>query len=170
MSRRTWIVPGASLLLAACSPAQNGGAENADPPASAVSTDARITMARGPCYGTCPVYSVAITADGTVTFSGERHVDSTGTRTHRIEAPAAAALMQNLATDGFFELADRYAYKDASCGLYHTDAPTVTLSLLLNGRTKTVQHDQGCRDAPESLNRMQARIDSVAGVARWIGR
>lgn len=163
------IGPLGALLLAACSPAQNGGVDSADPPAAAVSSESRVTMERGPCYGTCPVYSVAIAADGTVTFDGERHVASTGTMTHRIESAAAAALLQSLAADGFYELADTYVYKAAACGMYHTDAPTVTLTLVLDGRTKTVQHDQGCRDAPESLNRMQARIDSVAGVSRWIG-
>lgn len=157
-------------LLAACTPAQNGSVENGDPPAAAVSSESRVTLERGPCYGTCPVYSVAVDADGGVTFEGERHVASTGTSTHTIEPAAAAALMQSLAADGFFELSDRYVYKAAACGPYHTDAPVVTLTLVLDGRTKTVEHDYGCQGAPASLGRMQARIDSVAGVSRWIGR
>jgi len=167
---RSCIAPLGAVLLIACGPAQNGGVDTANPPAAVVSSDSRVTMERGPCYGACPVYSVAIAADGTVTFDGERHVEATGTSTQRIEPAAAAELLRSLDADGFFELADRYVYKEAACGLYHTDAPVVTLTLVLDGRTKTVQHDQGCRDAPESLGRMQSRIDSVAGVSRWIGR
>lgn len=171
---RACIAPRAGVLgaalLAACTPAQNGSVENGDPPAAAVSSESHVTLERGPCYGTCPVYSVAIDADGAVTFEGQRHVESTGTSTHRIDSSAAAALMHSLEAEGFFDLADRYVYKAAACGPYHTDAPVVKLTLVLDGRTKTVEHDQGCQDAPESLGRMQARIDSVAGVSRWIGR
>jgi hypothetical protein len=159
----------ATTAMGACVPAQNG-VENADPPAAVVSSDSRVTMERFPCYGTCPVYRVGITADGVVTFTGERFVDSTGTMTHRIEPAVAAGLMQELAASGFFELADKYTYDAKECGMYHTDAPRVTLVLHIDGRSKTVEHDYGCGGAPATLRSLQERVDSVAGVARWVGR
>jgi hypothetical protein len=156
-------------VTAACSPAQNGRADNVNPPASVVSADSRITMQRTPCFGMCPVYTVDITADGVVTFNGERFVDVTGISTAAIEPDSAAALIQEMVAGGFFDLADSYAYGEKVCGSYHTDAPRVTLTLRTRGRVKTVEHDYGCSDVPAQLRVMQERVDSVAGVERWVG-
>jgi hypothetical protein len=160
----------ASAFAGACSPAQNGRVDSANPASAAVSADSRITMQRLPCFGTCPVYRVDVTADGTVTFTGETFVDSIGTSTAAIEPAAAAALMQELVAGGFFDLADRYAYGDKECGDYHTDAPRVNLTLRMGAREKTVEHDYGCSGAPAALRDMQEQVDIVAGVERWVGR
>ncbi|HSK20500.1 MAG TPA: DUF6438 domain-containing protein [Longimicrobiales bacterium] len=159
----------AAGTVAACSPAQNGAADGANQPAAVVSAGSRITMQRMPCFGTCPVYTVDITADGTVSFTGERFVDSTGTRTAAIAPDSAAALMQELIARGFHDFADRYTHEAKECGSYHTDAPRVILTLRAGGRLKTVEHDYGCSDAPDELRALQERVDSVAGVKRWVG-
>lgn len=159
-----------AVFAAACTPAQNGGTDTADaPPAHAVSGDSYISLQRQPCFGTCPVYTVNLAADGTITFEGEQFVATMGTATRTITAREVAALMHSMEGDGFFELDDRYTYGDKGCGQYHTDAPRVILTLRMDGRTKTVEHDYGCNDAPAPLRVMQERVDSVAGVSRWIG-
>ena len=155
--------------VAACSPAQNGTADGANQPAAVVSADSRVTMQRMPCFGTCPVYTVDIMADGTVTFTGENFVDSTGTRTAAIAPDSAAALMRELTARGFHDFADRYTHEAKECGSYHTDAPRVILTLRTSGRVKTVEHDHGCSDAHDALRALQDRVDSVAGVRRWVG-
>jgi hypothetical protein len=165
------VVFAAAVAIAghACTPAQNGGPENAGPPSAVVSSDSRVSMERLPCFGTCPVYRVAIAADGAVTFAGERYVDTIGTASHRIEPGEAAALMHALVDGGFFDLADDYTQGAKECGMYHTDAPRVNLTVRVDGRSKTVQHDYGCGGAPPSLRSLQERVDSVAGVSRWVG-
>jgi len=42
-----------------------------------------ITMYRGMCYGECPVYSVRITGDGWVSYSGGSFVKEVGNRQAR---------------------------------------------------------------------------------------
>lgn len=157
----------ALLAAGACAPAQNGSP--GDGAAAAVSGDSRITMQRLPCYGTCPVYRVTIAADGTVTFDGERHVAASGTHTATVAAADAAALMRELDAAGFFGLEEKYVYPAQACGSYHTDAPRVLLTLVLDGRSRTVEHDHGCGGAPALLRTLQDRVDEVAGTARWIG-
>ena len=159
----------AAGTLTACSPAQNGTVDGANQPAAVVSADSRVTMQRMPCFGTCPVYTVDITADGTVRFTGENFVDSTGTRTAAIAPDSATALMREMIARGFHDFADRYTYEAKECGSYHTDAPRVILTLNAGGRVKTVEHDYGCSDAPDELRALQERVDSVAGVRRWVG-
>ena len=158
-----------ALGTAACSPAQNGTADGANQPAAVVSADSRVTMQRMPCFGTCPVYTVDIRADGTVTFTGENFVDSTGTRTAAIAPDSAAALMREMMVRGFHDFADRYTQDAKECGSYHTDAPRVILTLRTSGRVKSVEHDYGCSDAPGALRALQDRVDSIAGVKRWVG-
>jgi hypothetical protein len=165
-------VTGSLLLLAAaaCGPAQNGGVEGADPQVSSVSADSRVTMQRLPCFGTCPMYTVEVDAGGAVAFTGERFVATMGRATRTIPARDAAALLQHLSDAGFLALAERYTHESKACGSYHTDAPRVIMTLVLNGRSKTVEHDYGCADAPAALRTMQERVDSVAGVAAWVGQ
>ncbi len=159
----------AVMLIAACAPAQNGGHAQ-ETNSTTVDMAAYVEMERGPCFGTCPVYGVEIDAAGVVTFDGRRFVEHAGTATAQIDADAAADLMRRIEADGFFDLAARYEYGTKQCEPYHTDAPHVTLTLSLDGRTHTVQHDYGCTGAPAALRRMHERVDSVAGVQRWIGR
>ncbi len=168
---RAWLLDAlACALLAGCTPAQNGTARQEDARGATVDAAARVTMERGPCFGTCPVYHVELAADGSVTFEGIRFVEHTGGATATVGPTAVATLLRSLEADGFFSLAERYTHGAKACGAYHTDAPVVTLTVKLDGRTRTVEHDHGCADAPAALRAMQERVDSVAGVARWVGR
>jgi hypothetical protein len=59
---------------------------------------AEIRYEVGPCYGTCPVYSVAVEADGTTHYTGERHTAVAGERTQAGDAATFRSLQQRLAT------------------------------------------------------------------------
>jgi hypothetical protein len=129
-----------------------------------------VTLERGPCFGTCPVYRVSLSADGMVEFLGTRFVSRVGNASARVAPDAVASLVRSLETSGFFGLADAYVPDAPTCGRYHTDAPTVSISVQAHGRDKTVRHDHGCGGAPDQLTGFEHLIDSVAGTARWIGR
>ncbi|HEX6132777.1 MAG TPA: DUF6438 domain-containing protein [Longimicrobiales bacterium] len=158
----------AALAAGACTPAQNGTGNDL-PRSDVVSGDSQVTLERRPCFGTCPVYTVVIAADGTVTFTGVQHVDTVGTATATIGDAAAAALMNELVDAGFLELDDDYTMDAKGCGPYHTDAPTVITTLRVDGRTKRIEHDHGCGGAPATLRALEERVDSVASVSRWVG-
>ena len=67
----------AAVVVAACSRRE---AE----PAAAPAAGPAVTLERTPCFGTCPVYTVAISRSGEVTFDGKRHVAHTGQATATI--------------------------------------------------------------------------------------
>jgi hypothetical protein len=104
-----------------------------------------------------------------VEFVGTRFVSRVGTDSARVAAGEIDSLVGSLETAGFFGLADAYVPDAPTCGPYHTDAPTVTISVTAPGRSKTVRHDHGCGGAPDHLTGLEQLIDSVAGTARWIG-
>lgn len=152
--------------LGACGPR----APQVPAPDSASTANSAVTLERGPCFGTCPVYRVSLAGDGTVGFVGTRFVSRMGTDTSRVAPEVVNRLVQSLDAAGFFALADAYVPDAAACGLYHTDAPTVSITVRVPGRDKTVRHDHGCAGAPAELTRLEHLIDSVAGTARWTGR
>ena len=167
MIARAGLVRG--LALAACSPREPSPATR--PAAEAAAAQAPVvTLERTPCFGTCPVYTVAITPSGTVRFNGRHHVAHTGEATATIPAARVDSLLAELKAGGYFELADRYVMDALACGMYATDSPTIITSATLGGMTKTIRHDRGCSAAPAELSRLEQRIDEVAGTGRWTGR
>jgi hypothetical protein len=154
-----------ALAVAAC--ARQEARPAAEP--AAVELPA-VTLERTPCFGTCPVYAVAISRSGTVRFTGKHHVAQSGDATATIPAARVDSLLAELEAGGYFGFADAYVMSSPACGMYATDSPTVITSATREGVTKTIRHDRGCSAAPQELSRLEQRIDEVAGTARWIGR
>jgi hypothetical protein len=154
-----------ALTVAACARPETppaAGPASAEVPA--------VRLERTPCFGTCPVYAVAISRAGTVRFTGKHHVARTGEATATIPAARVDSLLAELEAGGYFEFADAYVMSSPACGMYATDSPTVITSATRDGVTKMIRHDRGCSAAPPELSQLEQRIDEVAGTARWIGR
>jgi hypothetical protein len=149
----TNILVTAGLALAACTPIQS---------ASTIEDAARISLERGPCFGTCPIYKVEIHGDGTVIYTGERFVKVTGEQRAQISPVAVAGLVDQFVMFGFFDLKDEYIAEV-------TDLPTYTLSVSLSGRQKTVT-DYGGKMAnmPPIVTVLENEVDRVAGTQQWI--
>ena len=129
-----------------------------------------ISLERGPCFGTCPVYTVTLEGSGAVLFVGRRFVADTGVSTATVPAARIDSLVAELVAGGYFEFADRYRAGEPGCERYATDLPSVTTEVRAAGRVKRIEHDHGCMAAPEALSALEARIDEVAGVSRWLRR
>ena len=129
-----------------------------------------VSLERGSCYGTCPVYTVSVDRSGAVRFEGRRFVADTGVFTAIAPAARVDSLLAELEAGGFFRLVDRYGMGEPGCDRYATDLPTVIIEVRVGGRTKRVEHDHGCAGAPAALSAMERRIDEVTGVEQWVGR
>jgi len=156
----------ALTLLAGCGPRS----PEVPTPEADSSTTTMVTLERGSCFGTCPVYRVSLDGEGRVDFVGTRFVSREGADTSRVAPDQVGRLVDSLDGAGYFALADQYVPDSPACGRYATDAPTVTTSVRWNGRSKTVRHDHGCAGAPAALAGMERLIDSVAGTGRWTTR
>jgi hypothetical protein len=159
--------------LTACSPRPPAGDGTPTPdgaPGTAGAEPPAVTLERTPCFGTCPVYQVAVSRSGVVRFVGKNHVAQEGEATAKIPAARVEGLLRELEAGGYFGLADAYVVDSPACGQYATDSPTVITSASAGGRTKSIRHDYGCNAAPGELGRLERLIDEVAGTSRWIGR
>ena len=132
--------------------------------------DDAITLERTACFGTCPMYKVMITSDGTVSFNGQRFTRTIGTAKGKITPNEFRALVTEFEKIDYFSLPDAYVPGTPVCPQRITDMPSANTSIRLKGKMKSVAHYHGCGDAGAlaKLTALEKRIDEVAGTQKWI--
>jgi len=154
-----------TLLLALCG---FGVAQGAD--SARIENLERFTLARGACYGTCPVYRVTIFQDGRVEYMGEHFVKVEGMRTKKLGPQAMRRLKAEVEGIAYMRLLDRYDSREAGCASVSTDASSVSTSVIADGKAKSVDHYLGCMGAlGERLKSFEDRIDEIVGTVAWVG-
>jgi hypothetical protein len=127
-------------------------------------------MARGACFGACPIYKVTVASDGKVTFDGATFVKTRGTATGMIIPEDFNKLVAEFEKIKFFSLDDKYEPGSPNCGPAATDLPYVRTSIQMNGKTKSVSHYQGCfkSEVVRALFDLDRKIDEIARTEKWI--
>ena len=151
MSRLVASIAVAAVMFCVCS--RTGLAQTETIPA-----DFLIKLERTACFGTCPVYSVTIDAQGNVVYEGTSSVSVEGRQTDRIPASAVNALLATAERIGFYDLRDSYRAPI-------TDLPTTFVTMTANGRTKRIED---YFSAPPGLKELERQIDEAARTARWV--
>jgi hypothetical protein len=128
-----------------------------------------VSVAHTACFGTCPIYSVAVRSDGLVQYFGEQYVDTLGYASWTIDPGAARRLACQVSRHRFDGLPREFR----PCA---TDAPLTVTRAMIDGQVHVVSRSSAnemCRGpavAPRWLVAMEARIDEVAGTAARIRR
>jgi hypothetical protein len=118
-----------------------------------------ITIQRKGCFGTCPVYSATLRADGVATYTGGRNAPRTGGHTGRAYFGDFARLALFVEQSGFMQLAGRYTAP-------WTDDETVVVSITnRDGTTKEVSNYG--RFGPPNLWVLERAIDAVVNEIDW---
>lgn len=133
------------------------------PAASAVPDSIfRVSLNRGGCFGSCPVYRVEIRSSGLVRFTGSRSVAEPsvpcqGARRWRIDPTAVARLEALIERKGFSGFKPEYI-----AGL--TDQASSTVTVTRRGHAKSVRDYAGWRvGMPKAMTDIEAAIDIAAG-------
>lgn len=134
------------------------------------SSDDSIALERTACFGTCPIYTVTISADGTVSFEGRRFTKVQGSASGHITAAAFRDLAGEFEKVDYFSLPDEFTPGTKLCPNMVTDMPSANTSIRLNGKAKRVGHYYGCGNLPvlDKLSALEKKIDEVAGTQKWI--
>src|SRR5438034_10664804 len=99
-----------------------------------------IQMSRGPCYGTCPSYTVTIHGSGSVEYVGGRFVKDRSPQVDRLGREQVIAVLQSLDRARFPALEDR-------AFTWCFDSASVGISVSADGSTKRVVSDSYCDGA-----------------------
>lgn len=124
--------------------------------------DVVITLERTACFGTCPVYTLVIYGSGTVIYEGEDFVKIKGKQETTISQEEIKQLISEFETVDYFSLNDSYTERTI------TDAETVTTSITIDGKTKTIEHYHGDFSAPKQLTELEDKIDVIVNSNQWI--
>jgi hypothetical protein len=127
---------------------------------------------------------MTITADGTMKFTPEGAFAIRGDGpmpslpiTGRITADRLNELLTGFRLIKFFSLQRRYGSAGRgktgpSCPEYSTDSSSADVTLVINGKRKTVSHYLGCSGAPilDRLIVLEDKIDDLANTQQWTSR
>ena len=125
--------------------------------------DLIIRLKRTVCFGECPAYMLTIKADGKVNFFGQDHTKVKGQAEGAISEEKIKQLIEEFKKVKFFDLEDNYL-----TGNCDTDSATVHTTLFINGKTKRIEHNLGCKE-PKELTKLENKIDEIVGTSKWIG-
>jgi hypothetical protein len=114
-----------------------------------------VTLQRDPCFGNCPVYSVALFEDGTVVYMGIANVSDIGVRVLKADAFAVDGIAQQAKALGYFDW--KAAYQDQ----VKTDQSTVTTSIYLGDQSQRIVRYDGDPNAPVGLLWIEQSIDQL---------
>lgn len=157
------------VLLVGCA---NGRAHLS--PQQSIPADTLITLKRSACYGTCPDYTLTVSADGTVTFEGREYVKTKGVVKANLPPEKLRQLIALFDEAKYFSFKDKYQTEEDGCPEVWTDYPSAVTSIRINGKSKTVSHYLGCQDGrakliyPKGLNKLENQIDEIVGTQKWI--
>lgn len=138
-----------------------------------IPADLNVTLQRGACFGTCPKYSINLKANttvgdkiittGTVTYDGKQFVCVKGIKySYNLPQNTLQQLVSEINKANFFSLNERYDVEQA------TDLPNATITVTMNGQTKTIYHYYGDFSAPEGLTQLEDKIDALLNSNQWI--
>ena len=135
--------------------------------------DTLITLEKPGCFLGCPDYIVTISADGTVTFEGKANVKVKGKGQSHISREKVQLLIAAFEKAKFFSLRDQYLGKEDGCRQLWADSDSAITSILMNGKSKTVNHYLGCHRKgripyPRVLSELEEMIDEVANTKQWV--
>jgi uncharacterized protein DUF6438/ankyrin repeat protein len=117
-----------------------------------------VELHRGSCYGSCPGYTVRISADGSVAWLGQGSVHQQGRASAQIAAANAKALVEQFRSVEFWSLCEGY-----SQGI--TDLPTYETVVYIGGNAKRVS--DYADSAPDFLRKLDLQLDTLADTHRW---
>jgi len=116
-----------------------------------------ITLEKTRCFGTCPVFTLEIYADGEAILRGEENIHKIGEFHSALSKKQVKELVKEFRNRDFFGFEDTYT-SSAS------DLPTTYLSFTDKGETKKItDYDQ----APESLKELEAKVEAYIGILSW---
>lgn len=170
------------VALAACWT----GTAPVPPPSTTQAPAARprleITLSRTACFGNCPVYRLQIHDSGNFEWTGERNVETVGTRTGALAAADLEVIDRAITDSQFFQRDNSGQLQEGpqcvksgnttSCSwksvVICSDTSHTVLTIRRGSRTHTIDNAH-CSDEPDEITMLENEIVYRSKIAEWIG-
>jgi len=120
--------------------------------------DKWISMSKGACYGTCPIYTMTIHENGITKFLGKRFCAMLGPHVAQLSSEQMTSLEQHIAEIQVEELPEKFESMIA-------DLPSTEITFYeKDGTSKSVWWNM---NAPEKLVNLSTFMDSYRGELNW---
>jgi hypothetical protein len=119
-----------------------------------------VSLERGACYGTCPVYQVVLRRDLNAVYRGERFVERTGTWYGAISLTAYGRLSYLIERMGVMSMRSSYTR-----GV--TDHSTYVLRIWPRGAATPKVVEEYAHAGPPELWAVMAAVDAISGGTQW---
>jgi hypothetical protein len=122
-----------------------------------------VHLERTACYGSCPVFTVAIEKPGIMRYYGDSWVPVVGHANSELPKGSVARLAKLIEAQGFWDLENNYHPEEMV-----TDLPARIVTVEARGRRKKV-YDYGL-SGPHALTRIEKAITGHVRRLAWGGR
>jgi len=131
-------------------------------PALASGDDFSMSLERRGCEGRCPVYTVAVSGNGAVTYNGFAYVATKGIQRDHISTQAAMELLNRFRQANFQSALPLYSGE--------FDGGYDVLTLRIGERQYQVVDETGLEvGLPNAILNLEEAIDKATQSARWVG-
>jgi hypothetical protein len=127
-----------------------------------------IRLSRGPCFGSCPTYTVTVRGTGSVDYEGRTlRSDESVVGHSTLDREQIRQILRLL--DGV-----HFSSLEGRAFLWCFDTPSVAISVSVDGRTKEVVSDWACDGSKlgvqHDFGEAAKEIDSIIGTQQWVKR
>lgn len=120
-----------------------------------------VTLARTPCFGTCPIYEITFNATGKASLNAEAHLKNnlTGKFEGQLSKDNLSKISDELNKINITSLEDKYGSRQV------TDLPSVNTTVVLSDGTEKKIDDYGGNAAP--LKEFYLMVDALVYETKW---
>lgn len=111
-----------------------------------------IEMSKGPCYGSCPVFTITVYDNGVVAYKGERHTNKLGLYVKILKNTEYQKILNAFKDANLWQFQDVYKSQIP-------DFQTVTMTYYEEGDIKTIVGKDG---RPSKVVELEAMLDKLA--------
>lgn len=134
-----------------------------------IDSETVVKLKRTACYGTCPVYTVSVKANGVVEFEGHEYVSFKGFQTDSLPKERVAQIEKELIKVKFLKMKSHLDSGSWGCFISATDSSHIIIEGIVKNRKKAVSTYLGCesRQVDEVIS-LANYIDQVIGTSKWV--
>lgn len=135
--------------------------------------EVEIELTRTECYGWCPAYTVKLSGEGTLTYTGTSYVKTKGTHYDTLDPQRLLPLLERFRDLDFLA-------QEHKCSVIVVDNPHAQVALRIGARSNAVEDQVMSREDSWGLSvedaewhrrmyELEVAIDAVTNVEFWIG-